>query len=96
MYNPILDLKVGDSIYSEGIESEVIIEKILYQSENHAVVKVQDFTEFGTKYRLEFCYSSLAFGPHFLIEPVEYKLPSGYSMDQYWSITNRIYSIACL
>ena len=96
MYNPILSLQVGDSIFSTGSESDVIIQEILSQSENHAVVKVRDYTDYGTKYRLEFCYSSLAWGPHFLIEPVDYKLPRDHTMDQYWSITNRIFSISAM
>ncbi len=94
MYNPLLDLDVGSSIYCVGIESDLIVKEIIFKNDLYAWVKFQCHDNWNSVYRIEYCYYSLADGPHWLIDPVEYKLPDDYDMDLYWDVTNEIYSIA--
>lgn len=88
MYNPIQELQSGDSIYSEGSQSEVKIESILVKREDELIVVIQDY---GI-YSLEYCYSSLAYGPHWIIDPVyleDYK-----SSEEFYSIADKMNEIS--
>ncbi len=88
MYNPIQELQAGDSIYSEHSQSEVKIESILVKRDDECVVVIQDY---GI-YSLEYCYSSLAYGPHWIIDPV---YPNDYkSSEEFYSITDKMNEIS--
>ena len=94
MSYPIDDIKPGDCIYSEGIESDVVIQDIIKRDDQYILVTIAGYTDYQCQYELSYCHSSLAYGPHWLIEPMDYKLPCGTSMDDYWKITDKIHEIS--
>jgi hypothetical protein len=91
MYYPYLEIVPGNSIYSWGIESEIVIAEVLSNDGNRAIVK---FAGYAATYSIMYCYSSLAYGPYWMIEPKDYTLPRDYTMEEYWKFTNKIYEIS--
>jgi len=91
MYNPIKDLNVGGSVYCESIESDLIVSSIIYKGDDFAIVRFQCHDRFNCWYRLTYCYSSLAYGPHWIIDIESHD--SIYGFENYWKVSNYIFEI---